>query len=400
MNKILTLALCLTAVGSMSAQKATVDQAKKLTGKIDKVGEARALLKDAMSNPETANDVFTYYVAGNVEFGAFDEAFKKRAINPNDPAINLIDMGNQLVNGYNWYLKAFPLDSVPNEKGQIKPKYSKDMAGKISGHHADYFQYGGELYNNKHYYPEAYNAFMIYGDMPSQPWAAKELKAVPDTTLALAYYYAGIGAFSGDALPDAVKAFKKARQKGITDPQSLIYEIATWQNLMQRDSTLEAQGKAEIESIAKDGYNRFGIKNPLFINSLCQTLVDNEKYDDALALANEQMNKTPDQPFLYALRAWIYDRKGNSDAALADYTKGASYPNADAETLIRASKKLFQRGVDLWNAINGPEPAARANVKDNYWGKAKGLVERALKEDPDNSDAKYILDSIEYNLSL
>lgn len=30
-----------------------------------------------MNNPETANDVRTYYTAGKIEFDAFDEGFKK-----------------------------------------------------------------------------------------------------------------------------------------------------------------------------------------------------------------------------------------------------------------------------------------------------------------------------------
>lgn len=42
MKKILTMALALGAVASMSAQKATVDQAAKMSGKLDKVAEARA----------------------------------------------------------------------------------------------------------------------------------------------------------------------------------------------------------------------------------------------------------------------------------------------------------------------------------------------------------------------
>lgn len=135
-------------------------------------------------------------------------------------------MGKELVNGYNQFIKALPLDQVPNEKGQVKPKYTKDMVGKMKSHHNDYFNYGGEMFNNKHYYPEAYEAFMIYGDMPSQDWADKSLKAVPDSMIAMAYHYAGIGAFSGakdevkvQALKDALKAFSKAREAGITNAE-------------------------------------------------------------------------------------------------------------------------------------------------------------------------------------
>lgn len=398
MKKILTMALCLAAVGSMSAQKAAVDQAAKMSGKLDKIGEARALIKDAAANPETSGDVRTYYVAGKLEFDAFDEGFKKRAINPDDPAVNLIDMGNQLVNGYEMFLKALPLDSVPNEKGQVKPKHSKEMLGKILGHHNDYFQFGGEMFNNKHYYPEAYNAFMIYGDMPSQPWADKTVKATPDSVVALAYHYAGIGAYSGNALDKALAAFEKARKAGITDPQNYVYEIACWQNLALRDSTLEDRAKKEIEAIARHGYESFGISNPLFLNNLVNSMLQQERYDDAVAIVTEQIGKTPDKAFLYGLRGYIYDRKNDDKASLADYRKAAEFADADIETLKNAAKKLYTSGSAVWNNIEGNQPEARQDVKVNYWEAAKAIAERAKVLDAADTDVDRILDSINYAL--
>lgn len=398
MKKILTMALCLAAVGSVSAQKAVVDQAAKLSGKLDKIGEARSLIKDATSNPETANDVRTYYVAGKIEFDAFDEGFKKRAINPDDPAVNLIDMGNELVNGYQFFIKALPLDSVPNEKGQVKPKHSKDMLGKILGHHNDYFQYGGEMFNNKHYYPEAYSAFMIYGDMPSQPWADKAVKATPDSVVALAYHYAGIGAYSGNALQEALKAFEKARIAGIKDPQNYVYEIACWQNLALRDSTLEDQAKKEIENIARHGYETFGISNPLFLNNLVNSMLQQDRYGDAIAIVTEQIGKTPDKAFLYGLRGYINDRKNDDAASIADYRKAASFADADIETLKNAAKKLYTSGSAVWNNIEGNQPEARQDVKVNYWEAAKAIAERARAIDASDADVDRILDSINYAL--
>lgn len=399
MKKILTIALCLSAVGAMNAQKATVDQAAKLSGKLDKISEARSLINEAMSNPETANDARTYYVAGKIEFDAFNDAFTKRAINPNDPAIDLLAMGNQLVAGYNLYMKALPLDSVPNEKGQVKPKFSKNMVSKINSHHNDYFQYGGEMYNNKHYYPEAYNAFMIYGDIPGYSWADKNVKAVPDTTLALAYYYAGISAYSGNALDDAAKALQKARNKGIKESQAYVYEIACWQNIAQRDSTKEELAQSKIFEIAKDGYERFGLEKPLFLNSLVQTLVDNKEYDNAVSLVGAEIGKNSENPMLYTLRAWILDRKGDEAAALADYRKSATFENADVETLVRAARKIYNAGTVVYNAIEGNQPEARNNVKVNYFEQAKAIAERADSLDPGNPDVQNILESVNYALT-
>lgn len=397
MKKVMTFALCIAAVGAISAQKANVDQAKKMAGKIDKLAEARTMIKQAINNPETANDAGTYAVAGKIEFDAFNEGKKKLMINQNDPSVDKVEMGRELINGFNYYMKGMPLDQLPNEKGQIKPKYTKDMASTLNSLHGDFFNYGGELYNNKHYYPDAYNAFMIYGDLPDYDWASKDVKAVPDTTRALAYYYAGISAYSGNNLNDAVAALKKARQHGVTDLQSYVYEIACWQNMAREDTTLVDQSKVAIQEIAKQGYDNFGIKQPLFLNSLINTLGEDEKYDEAITLINSQLSKTPSEPVLYALRAWIYDRKGDDENALNDYVKGASFPNADSETLNRAARKLYNHGTELWNKIEG-DPAAKQEVKTKYWQKAKEFLNRALETDPGNPDSERIMESIDYVL--
>lgn len=108
MKKILTIALCSLAVCSVSAQKSVVDQANKLAGKIDQIGQARELIQQAINNPETQNDARTYYTAGKIEFDAFDKAYGKQMINPQDKDVNPLEMGQELINGYNAFLKALP----------------------------------------------------------------------------------------------------------------------------------------------------------------------------------------------------------------------------------------------------------------------------------------------------
>ncbi len=47
MKKYLAIALTLASVASMSAQKANVDQANKLAGKVADIAQARSLILDA-----------------------------------------------------------------------------------------------------------------------------------------------------------------------------------------------------------------------------------------------------------------------------------------------------------------------------------------------------------------
>ena len=398
MKKILTCALCLAAVGSMSAQKANVDEAKKLSGKADKLTEARALIQAAASNPETANDVMTYYIGGKLEFDAYDNAIKKQMINPNDASIDPMAMAEQLVNGYNMYVKALPLDSVPNAKGEVKPKYSKDMVKALNGHFNDYFNAGGTFYNAKKYYPEAYQAFMIYGDLPSQPFADKSLKAIPDSVLTTSYFNAGLSAYAGNALPESAAAFKKGRLVGSDNPQNYIYELACWQFMAQNDSTLADEAKRQIEEIAMAGFEKFGMNQPIFLNNLVNSLVQEGRADDAVALVNKQLANTPDNASLYGLRGYVYDRLDKTDESVADYRKAASFENADFDTLKNASKKIFKTGTEKWNLIEGNAPEARNDIKVNYFEAARDIANRAKAMNANDSDLDYVLENITYAL--
>ncbi len=397
MKKILTIALCFAAIGSISAQKQVVDQAAKLSGKTDKIAEARDLIKQAASNPETQNDARTYYIAGKIEFDAFDDGFKKQMINPKDKSINPVAMGEQLINGYNQFIKALSLDSVPNAKGEIKPKYSKDIASKINGHYNDFFNAGGTFYNEKKYYPEAYDAFMIYGELPDKSFADKSVKSTPDSVVNTAFFNAGLSAYAGNNLEASAKAFRSARLNNSDNNQNYVYEIACWQYLAQQDSTKTDQAKAQIKEIAQAGFDKFGMAEPLFLNNLINSYVLDNQLDKAIAVIDKLLIDNPNVASLYGLRGYINDRKGDDDASVADYKKAVGIENVDFETLKNAAKKIFKVGTQKWNNIEGATPEQRNDIKVNYFQFAKGITDKAKALNTD-SDLDYVIENIDYAL--
>ena len=397
MKKFLTLALCLAATGSICAQKQVVDQASKLSGKNDKIGEARSLIQQATENEETKSDARTYYVGGKIEFDAFDNTYKKQMINPNDPSINPLEMGEQLINGYNLFMKALPLDSVPNAKGEVKPKFSKDIASKIMGHYPDYFTAGGNFYNDKKY-AEAYEAFMIHGLIPSLPFATKEIKATPDSIVNMSFFNAGISAWAGDDLEKSAFAFKCARLNNSDNPQHYIQELACWQYLANRDSTKVEPAKYAILEIAQAGFDKFGMTQPIFAINLVNSLVLENKTNEALSSVSDMIEKNPDNASLYSLRGYVYDYIGSDDESVNDYRKAAEMPDADFSVLKEASKKIFKVGTQKWNNIEGASPAERQNVKENYFLYAKELTNRAKALNDSDSELKYVIENIDYAL--
>lgn len=401
MNRFLTLALCMAAIGTASAQKATVDQAAKLSGKTDQLNQARNLIKQAMENPETQNDARTYYVAGKIEFDAFDNATKAKMINPGDASAQGTAMADELLQGYKYFIKALPLDSLPDEKGKIKPKYSKEMIGKIGGHANDFFSAGADYFNNKDYYPQAYEAFMIYGDLPQSGMLGKMAELIDPSQIATSFFNAGLSAYSGNAVEESANAFRKARLAGYEQPECYIYEIACWQSIAQKDESRMNEAQAKILDVAKAGHEKFGLEQPIFINNMINSIVTDGKTDEALAKLNEVIAQNPDNANLYGLRGYVYDRAEKDAESEADYRKAASLPDVDFETLKNASKKIFRLGTIKWNELEGSSPettAARQNIKTNYFESAKQIAEKAQSMQPDDSDIQNVLESINYAL--
>lgn len=403
MKKILTLALTMAVAGSMMAQKQVVDQASKLSGKTDKIAEARSLIDQAKNNAETKNDARTYYVAGKIELDAFDEGFKKKMINPNDASVSAVDMGQQLLNAYNNFIQALPLDSVPDDKGKVKPKFAKEIISKLNGHFNDFFNAGGSFYNEKKYYPEAYTAFMVYGTMPQQPWADKSITSIPDSVINTGFFNAGLSAYAANQLEPAAKAFKAARLNNTDNPNTYIYELACWQYIANGDSTKLDEAKQHIEEVSKAGYEKFGMSQPIFVNNLINSLVLNNKMNDALALVDNLIAKPGNDnktlASLYGLRGFVNDRAGNDDASIADYRKAAETPDVDFETLKNAAKKIFRAGTTKWNSIEGAAPEQRNDLKVNYFEYAKKLTDRAKEMNSDDTDLNYVIESVDYALT-
>lgn len=401
MKKVFAFALCIAAIGSAGAQKANVDQASKLAGKTDQLNNARNLIKQAMENPETQNDARTYFVAGQIELDAYDNATKAKMINPDDPSAKPAVMADELMNAYKYFLKALPLDSLPDAKGKVKPKYSKDILNKVAGHANDFFTAGANYFNEKMYYPQAYEAFTLYGDLPASGMMGKAAALIPAEQIATAYFNAGLSAYSGNAVEESAAAFKKARQAGYEQPEAYIYEIACWQTLAQRDESRSAEAQKQIMDVAKAGHEKFGLEQSIFINNMINSLVVDGKIQEALDELNKVIAANPDNANLLGLRGYVYDRQENDDASEADYRKAASMSGVDFETLKNASKKIFRIGTKKWDAIEGASAEAaqaRKDVKTNYFDAAKQIAEQAQAMKTDDSDLQSLMESINYVL--
>ena len=165
MKKLFIMALCVASLTAANAQKAQVDAAKKLAGKTEKISEARSAINAAMQDPSTATDPQTYVVAADVEFKAYDAARKKLGLDISKATPE----EKMAMDGF--LLTAYPnlMKVIEFQANDPKGKAAGEAVKRMKNYVENYYQAGGSYYDNKKYYPEAYQAFMDFGDISRRP---------------------------------------------------------------------------------------------------------------------------------------------------------------------------------------------------------------------------------------
>ncbi|MDE7148002.1 MAG: hypothetical protein K2O20_06405, partial [Duncaniella sp.] len=101
MKKICVLTVGLLAASSMTAQVAVVKDAEKEFKNASTYAayqKALQAITPAFSNPETEKEANTYWIPGKTGFKLYDDLFAKKTLGQD---VNLVDMGNALLDGYN-----------------------------------------------------------------------------------------------------------------------------------------------------------------------------------------------------------------------------------------------------------------------------------------------------------
>lgn len=337
MKKVLLMACGLMMAGSAFAQVSVLKAAKsEMSKEVPNHGNVASMLQEAMNNPETAENVETWYLAGKNGFQTWQTGWEQLQIggNPDKAA-----MSNAIVDGFEYYMKAFTMDTVKTEdkKGNIKvkTKYSKDMAKAIAANHNNFYDAGVYLYESQNL-PKAYRAWEIFTMLPSLQSLGKEAPAaIADTTLAQTYYNMGIFAYQADMKPEALKAFMAAAEHGQG-------EVA-YDNALAMAS--ELKDLDAMEKIANEGFEKYNKQT--YIGSLINVYVQNHDYDKARQIVDQALAKNPDNAVLYNVKGVLVESTGQGEGVTPEQTNAA---NVEA-------KGYYQKAVEL----DSQNPDARFN---------------------------------------
>ena len=391
---LLTVALCVAASASF-AQKKVVNEAQSIAkGSNADFGEARTLIKGALENPETKDDAKTWYVAGFIEDQQFNAERAKQILGqqPNEPV-----MCEALYGILPYFQKAYELDQLPNEKGKVKPKYTKDIKSILSANHVYLFN-GGAYYFDKQEYKKAYDFFNQYVEISELPMFAGTQTAEKASTFMTVQFYAAAAASLAKDSRLAIAALERA--KNTPYRQYDVYQYLCYEYGEART----AQDSVMLEKTFEEGMQVFP-DSAFFLNNLINTYIYSNRNEKALEMLNVAIQKNPNDANLYNVMGRVYET-GLKDYANAEKNFQIALekdPNL-TDALSNIGRIYYNQGVNKLSEANMINDSKKyqeeLSMAKDLFKKALPYYKKAHEAEPEKMDNMIALRGIYYNLNM
>lgn len=395
MKKVLLATMLAATTLAMSAQAdALKDLQNQMKGKNPDYKAITTQIEAVLVNPETANDVDAWMLAAKANSALYSNLNAQKAIG--QPNIDISLMGNALMTGIEDYIAALPLDSVPDAKGKIKAKNSKEIIKQVNTYYPSLYDMAALLFNDAKDFNGAYKAFNMYLTLPDNPVLGSNApKAQPDTIRGEIAYNMAIAAWQAEQLDKALDAFKKALAFGYNKKHVYDYALGVAANLNKSD---------EIVALAQEAYPVYGSEDPKYLILMINGKIEAKQYDEARSMLNEAIAAQPDNGQLYFALGILEENLDNMDAALADYKKAVTLDPSIAQAQYYAGRAICNMAYALDDqAGQGTQEEynkVRQEQVNPMFKDAAVYLEKAYELDPDNMhDALIYLKNVYYNVN-
>ncbi len=387
---LLLVAFCIAASASF-AQKKAVSQAQNLAKGDKAYDEARALIKGALQDPETKDMAQTWFVAGFIEDQQFSTERTKQLLGqqPNEPV-----MYQALMGILPYFQKSYDLDQAPDEKGKVKPKYSKDIKSILSADHIYYIN-AGAYYFDQRDYQKAYDAFEQYLTISDMPMFKGEQVAARDSNFMMVQFYAGVAATQVNNPQLAIAALERAKNYDYRANDTYQYLCEEYGQL--QDSV--NQEKALIEGLSKFPEEKY------FLLTLINNYIYSNRNDEALDYLNKAIAADPQNAQLYDVMGRVYETgKNDSENAEKYFLKALELDPNYADAYYNLGRVYYNQGVNKQGEANMisdnklyQEELTKAK---DLFRKALPYCEKAHQLKPDEREIMIALRGIYYNLNM
>lgn len=377
MKKLIIAVALGLATTTAFAQKTNVKSAEKLAS--SNPAEARGVIKQALAHDETKADAQAWFVAGLVEYQAFNADFKKLATGA---TVNTDAMYNALHAELPLWFKAIELDALPNEKGKVKPRYT----AKIKEYLKEQFLSNVHInaaytYLQKNEYGKSVPFLEDYLAIRKSPLFADDKQvSTPDTTLWDLTHLLSAVHYESKNYDKAIAVAEAAQDQPYK--QSDIWQIRAASLLAKEDTTTAL-------SVLQEGLRRFSGET-FYLGNIVNIYARQGRTDDAIALLQKGIEDNPkDLNYIIALGG-LYEQKEQFEKAGEIYARAVAIDAESFEANHNLGRAYYNQAVTLLNA-EVLDRLTETKAKD-LLRKALPYLEAAYKKEP--AQVYYILANV------
>jgi tetratricopeptide (TPR) repeat protein len=392
MKRVLFLTALLAIVSFSFAQVKNVKEAKSIAGSSQPdFAKAEQLIGDALVNPETKDLPDTWDVAGYIQKrineNEMENAYLRKPYDTIRDYNSLLKMGE-------YFFKCDELAQTPDAKGKIKNKYRKANAATLLIERPNFIN-GGIQYFNGSNEKKALSFFAAYIDIATHPMFEKQNLLVKDTMIPQVAYFASLAATRVEDYPSVIKYAPYGEDHKETGKYVMEFLATAYKSL---DKTQEF-----VETL-KSGIKKYP-DYTFFFGNLVDYYSNNDKYDEAMAFADNMLATDPNNTFFLYVKGYLYHNMKEYDKAIEAYQKtiavdpqyAEAYSNTGLIYCIKAQEYTDNASTDITTSKYKEE---QATIK-KFYEEARPYYEKARALKPDQKDLwMQGLYRIYYNLGL
>lgn len=293
---------------------------------------AKSNIQSALENEATKDWVKTWYTAGFVYDKILEEEQKKEFTQTDDKQVR----GESTMKAYDYFLKAYELDQLPNAKGKVKPKYTKTIVSKMKTYPLELFNYGVKMFGEQKY-KEALESWERYLNMPNLPFLKDQIKE--DSMYIYTTYYSATASIVLEDTDKAIKYLEQVKDKYMISES---YQFLSQQYLAKQDT-------ANYFKTIKSGFEKYPTNAFLLESLINYYIFFDGKVDDAIEYLDEAIKINPQMGQYYYVKANLCEIKGKEDEALSNFNKALELEPENASALAGIGRYYYKKGDVLAN---------------------------------------------------
>ncbi|MDD3320332.1 MAG: tetratricopeptide repeat protein [Paludibacter sp.] len=392
MKKIILSLFMVLTITSSFAQKKIVSQAKnKALMETPDFAGARELINQALKDSTTANLAETWYVAGLIGNKENESLYNKAILGQKFDA----DVkGKAILESYDYFLKAIKLDSVPDKKGRVRPKYSKDIISNIKEYYTtqqNLVAYGAHLFEQKDY-KAANKAFDVFLEIPKLPFVKNEIPM--DSTYNMIMYYDAIACTNAKLHDEAIKLYESLKDKDYET--KAVYQLLYEEYVSKKDTV-------NFVKTLKQGFEKFP-SEAWFLQNLINYFIYTKQVPEALDYLGKAIEREPTMAQYRYVKGNLDESQGNLDEARASFEKALELDPTLADAYAGVGRLYYNKAVKMLDEANNIKDIKKYNAAqkaaEDVFKESLPFFQKATKLSPKEIEFKRTLKTLYYRLKM